>query len=304
MTTHEARIVISGLTKRFGDVEAVSDLSFTVEPGTIVGFLGPNGAGKSTTLRMLVGLIRPDSGDATIGGRRYAAMVAPAQQVGSVLDAQAFQGSRTGRSHLRIYCTASGLPPRRADEVLELVDLAHAGHRKVQGYSLGMRQRLALATALLHDPGVLVLDEPANGLDPEGIVWMRRLLRDYAAQGRTILVSSHVLAEVQQLVDRVVIINKGRLVREGAIGELVGMYRSPVLIRTSHADRLEAALNRPNHNRIQVQRLAADRLRITGLDVADVGRLAFAERVEVLELAPEEGDLEQIFFSLTGAEQS
>jgi ABC-2 type transport system ATP-binding protein len=302
MAKQGSRVVISGLTKSFGDVAAVSDLSFAVEPGSVVGFLGPNGAGKSTTLRMLVGLIRPDAGSATIGGRPYTAMPSPTAEVGAVLDAQAFQLSRTGRSHLRIYCTASGLPRRRADEALELVDLAHAGHRTVQTYSLGMRQRLALATALLCDPPVLVLDEPANGLDPEGIVWMRRLLRDYAASGRTILVSSHVLGEVQQLVDRVVIINKGRLVREGAIGELVAWHRSPVRIRSSQADRLEEALRRRIYNGVEVQRMSADRLRITGLDVADVGRLAFAEQVEVLELGPEESDLEQIFFSLTGSE--
>jgi ABC-2 type transport system ATP-binding protein len=241
------RIVVSGLTKTYGPVTAVKDLSFTVEPGTITGFLGPNGAGKTTTLRMLLGLVTPDAGIATIGGRDYARLPAPNDEVGALLEASGFHPARSGRNHLRVYCTANGYPTRRADEVLELVGLAGAGHRAVRGYSLGMRQRLALATALLGDPRVLVLDEPANGLDPEGIAWMRRLLRQLAAEGRTVLVSSHVLSEVQQLVDHVVIINKGRLVRQGPLAEISGNHGRTVSVRTPQADELLSALARSDH---------------------------------------------------------
>ncbi|HET6212426.1 MAG TPA: ATP-binding cassette domain-containing protein, partial [Micromonosporaceae bacterium] len=205
LTDQRGRIVVSGLTKAFGEVRAVDGLSFTVEPGSITGFLGPNGAGKTTTLRMLLGLVAPDAGGATIGGREYRSLPAPGQEVGAALEATGFHPARTGRNHLRVYCTINGYPAGRADETLSTVGLTDAGGRPVRGYSLGMRQRLALAQALLGDPRVLVLDEPANGLDPEGIAWMRRLLRDLARQGRTVLVSSHVLSEMQQLVDHVVI---------------------------------------------------------------------------------------------------
>lgn len=214
------RIEISGLTKRFGSVTAVSGLSFTVEPGVITGFFGPNGAGKTTTLRILLGLVRADAGSATIGGTVYSKLPAPTDHVGAVLDATGFHPARTGLRHLRVYCTVNGYPARRADEVLELVDLTKAGNRPVREYSLGMRQRLAVAVALLGDPKVLVLDEPANGLDPAGMVWMRRLLRQRAKQGCTVLVSSHVLAEAQQFVDDVVIINEGQLVRQASLADL------------------------------------------------------------------------------------
>src|SRR5215831_282955 len=223
MTTREAgRITVSGLTKRFGRVTAVDGLTFTAAPGAVTGFLGPNGAGKTTTLRMLAGLVIPDAGTATIGGHRYAALPAPGREAGVVLEAAGFHPARTGRDHLRVYCTASGYPLRRADEVLELTGLAAAGRRKVRGYSLGMRQRLALAAALLGDPVALILDEPANGLDPEGIAWLRGLLRDFARSGRTVLYSSHVLPEVEQLADHVVIVSNGRLVHHGPLAELTG----------------------------------------------------------------------------------
>jgi ABC-2 type transport system ATP-binding protein len=213
-------IEIRGLVKRFGPVTAVDGLSFDVMPGQVTGFLGPNGAGKTTTLRMLTGLVTPDAGTATIGGHRYAALASPGRQAGVVLEAAGFHPARAGRDHLRVYCTACGYPLRRADEVLEICGLAAAGRRKVRGYSLGMRQRLALATALLGDPAALILDEPANGLDPAGIAWLRGLLRDYARCGRTVLYSSHVLPEVEQLADEVVIMHRGRLVRHGPLTEL------------------------------------------------------------------------------------
>jgi ABC-2 type transport system ATP-binding protein len=216
------QIVISGLTKRFGGVTAVDGLSFRAAPGSVTGFLGPNGAGKTTTLRMLAGLVAPDAGTATIGGRTYAALGSPGRKAGVVLEAAGFHPARTGRNHLRVYCTACGYPLHRADEVLEICGLAAPGRQKVRGYSLGMRQRLALATALLGDPAALILDEPANGLDPEGIAWLRGLLRDYARAGRTVLYSSHVLPEVEQLADQVVIMHRGRLVRHGTLAELTG----------------------------------------------------------------------------------
>jgi ABC-2 type transport system ATP-binding protein len=214
------RIVAVGLTKRFGRVTAVDGLSFTAEPGAVTAFLGPNGAGKTTTLRMLVGLVAPDAGMATVGGRSYTASPAPGRAAGAVLEASGFHPGRRGRDHLRVYCTASGYPLSRADEVLELTGLTGAGGRRVRGYSLGMRQRLALATALLGDPGALILDEPANGLDPEGIAWLRNLLRDYARLGRTVLFSSHTLPEVEQIAERAVIVSGGRLVRAGPLAEL------------------------------------------------------------------------------------
>jgi ABC-2 type transport system ATP-binding protein len=219
-------IVVKDLTKSFGSVRAVDDLSFTVEPGTVTGFLGPNGAGKTTTLRMLLGLVRPDAGTATIGGRPYRELPAPAGVVGAALEATGFHPARSGRNHLRVYCTVNGYSDRRADDALETVGLAGAASRPVRGYSLGMRQRLALATALLGDPHVLILDEPANGLDPAGIAWMRGLLRDRADRGQTVLVSSHLLSEVQQLVDRVVIMSNGRLAGQGSLDDLARGYDS------------------------------------------------------------------------------
>ena len=222
MHESEGRVDVSGLTKSYGGVAAVDDVSFTVEPGSVTGFLGPNGAGKTTTLRMILGLVRPDHGRATVGGVEYADLAAPLEVVGAALESTGFHPGRTGLDHLRIYAAAASLPSSRADAVLELVGLADAGNRSVGGYSLGMRQRLALATALLGDPDVLILDEPANGLDPEGIVWLRQFLRGYAEAGRSVLVSSHVLTEMQRLVDCVVILHRGVLIRQATLEELSG----------------------------------------------------------------------------------
>jgi ABC-2 type transport system ATP-binding protein len=298
MTNEEGRIVVAGLTKTYGTLRAVDGLSFTVEPGTITGFLGPNGAGKTTTLRMLLGLITPDAGTATISGHPYRALPAPNDQVGAVLEASGFHPTRSGRNHLRIYGAVNGYPPERADQVLELVGLAGAGRRPVRGYSLGMRQRLALATALLGDPRVLILDEPANGLDPEGIAWLRQLLRSLADEGRTVLVSSHVLSEVQQLVDQVVILHRGRLVRQGALSELADR-QAWVSVRTPQADQLLAAFARTGVAQARIQRTGADQLRVIDVTAAEVGRLALAERVELHQLITEHSDLEQTFFALT-----
>jgi ABC-2 type transport system ATP-binding protein len=213
-------ISVQALTKRFGTVTAVDDLTFDVPPGSVTGFLGPNGAGKTTTLRMLLSLVRPTSGRALIGGRAYHEIENPRRKVGAVLEATGFHPGRRGRDHLLIAAQSAGLPQRRVDEVLGQVGLADAAARRVGGYSLGMRQRLGLAAALLGDPGVLILDEPGNGLDPAGLAWLRDLLRGLAAQGRTVIVSSHVLSEVAQTVDHVVIIHRGRLSFAGALGDL------------------------------------------------------------------------------------
>jgi ABC-2 type transport system ATP-binding protein len=288
-------IVASGLTKRFGAVTAVDDLSFSAGPGSVTGFLGPNGAGKTTTLRMMLGLVSPDAGTATIGGRSYADLPEPGREVGAVLEASGFHPGRSGRDHLRVYCTACGYPPARADEVLELAGLAGVGRRKVRGYSLGMCQRLALATALLGDPGVLVLDEPANGLDPEGTAWLRQLLRDYARGGRTVLFSSHALPEVEQLADQVVIISAGRLVGRGTLAELAG-EATAVSVRTPEADQLITALAAAGGS---TERTAPDGLLITGLSAAEVSRIARLHGIDLYELAAGPGRLEQIFLKLT-----
>jgi ABC-2 type transport system ATP-binding protein len=215
-----ATIQIRGLVKRFGQVTAVDGLSFDVQSGTVTGFLGPNGAGKTTTLRMLLGLVTPDAGAATINGHRYRELPEPTHQVGAVLEASSFHPGRTARAHLRIQSLAADADPSRIEDVLDLVGLADAAARRVGGFSLGMRQRLGLATALLADPEVLILDEPANGLDPEGVRWLRDLLRGFAAEGGTVLVSSHLLAEVAQTVDAVVILDRGRLLAQGPVAEL------------------------------------------------------------------------------------
>ena len=296
------RVEVRGLTKSFGAVRAVSDLSFTVEPGQVTGFLGPNGAGKTTSLRMVLGLIRPDSGTATFDGVPYTALPDPARTVGAVLET-AFHPARSGRNHLRVYCRAAGLPLARADEVLHQVGLSDAGGRRAGSYSLGMRQRLALAAALLGDPGVLVLDEPANGLDPEGIQWLRGFLRHLAHdQGRTVLVSSHLLSEVEQTVDRVVIVGAGRLVREGSIADLrAGAAGSgTVLVRSPEAGRLAEALRGDG---AQVAQDGDGALTVTGRSAPEIGSRAFAAGVELHELRPHTSGLEEIYFQLTAGQE-
>jgi ABC-2 type transport system ATP-binding protein len=296
------RVDVRGLSKSFGPVRAVSDLSFTVEPGTVTGFLGPNGAGKTTTLRMVLGLMTPDAGTATFNGAPYGSLSEPLRTVGAVLET-AFHPARSGRNHLRVYCRAAGLPLSRADEVLVQVGLADAGGRRAGGYSLGMRQRLALATALLGNPGVLVLDEPANGLDPEGIQWLRGFLRHLAhEQGRTVLVSSHLLSEVEQTVDRVVIVGAGQLVREGSMEQLRSGAdgAGTVLVRSPEAPRLAEVL------RADGREVTAEdgTLSVTGTTPADVGRRAFAAGIELHELRSRTSGLEEIYFQLTaGSEQ-
>lgn len=292
---------VQSLTKRFGrSVTAVADLSFTVQPGRVTGFLGPNGSGKTTTLRCLLGLVRPTAGRAVIDGNGYLSLTDPVRTVGAALEASSFHPGRTGRNHLRVVCSAAGLPDARADEVLEVVGLADAGRRRVVEYSLGMRQRLALATALLGDPGSLVLDEPANGLDPEGIAWLRGYLRERAARGGTVLVSSHVLSEVQQTVDDVVIIRRGALVHTGALAEL-GSRGARLVLRSPDADRLAAALTEAGRQ-VVVARRDDGALLVSGLGPEEAGHRAFAAGCELHELSTEPDALERVFLELTGGD--
>jgi ABC-2 type transport system ATP-binding protein len=290
-------VEIASLTKRFGATTAVEELSFVAEAGRVTGFLGPNGAGKSTTLRALLGLIRPSSGDATFAGRRYEALEAPTAQVGVVLEETAFHPGRKGRDHLRVLAAAGGHPQERVDELLELVGLKGAAGRRVKGYSLGMRQRLAIASALLGDPDVLILDEPANGLDPPGIRWLRELMRARAQRGNAVLVSSHLLAEVAQVVDDVVVIADGRLRARGALSEVLGHAGGAATVRSPDADRLARALSAQG---VTVERVSADELAVHGTPAARVGEVAAVEGLVLHALADRTRSLEEAFFELTG----
>ncbi|GAA4876576.1 ABC transporter ATP-binding protein [Serinicoccus chungangensis] len=287
-------ISVRGLTKTFGSFTAVDDLSFEVAPARVTGFLGPNGAGKTTTLRMLLGLVRPTSGQALIGGQRYADLAAPMSTVGAALEATGFHPGRSGRNHLRVLAASHGIPDRRVDELLELVGIPAAARKKAGGYSMGMRQRLGLAAALLGDPDVLLLDEPANGLDPEGIRWMRGFLRHLAQeQGKTVLVSSHLLGEVEQTVEDVVIIANGRMARQGTIDELRG--DPAVLVRVADPAGLARVLQDAG---LEVQPEDGG-LRVTGADGARIGETAHAAGHPVHELRPLRTDLERLFLELT-----
>lgn len=292
-----AAVEIRDLHKRFGKVQAVKGLSFDVEAGRVTGFLGPNGAGKSTTLRALLGLVRPTSGTATFGGRRYHMLDRPSTQVGAVLEDTGFHPSRTGRNHLRVLAVTGEHPAERVDEVLATVGLTDAANRRVKGYSMGMRQRLAIAAALLGDPQVLILDEPTNGLDPPGISWMRGLLREQAGRGRAVLVSSHLLAEVAQSVDDVVIIAKGELRGQGTLEQVLGGDEGPATeVRSEDPERLARVLE---HGGYGVER-DGDVLLVIGAGPEEVGRIAAREQVTVLGLAARMRSLEAAFMALTG----
>jgi ABC-2 type transport system ATP-binding protein len=286
------RIDVDGLTKRFGAVTALDDLTFSVRPGVVTGFLGPNGAGKTTTLRCLLGLVAPTSGSATIDGRRYRDLDHPLATVGAALEAADFHPGRTARAHLQVIALASGVARDRVDQLLGLVGLMEFADRRVGGYSLGMRQRLGLAQALLGDPSVLILDEPANGLDPAGIAWLRQLLRSLAAEGRTVLVSSHVLSEVEQTVDDIVVIARGRLVRQGTLASLEA-GPAAVLVRTPTPELIADALAP------YAVTTVGDRLRVEGCTTDEVGHRAHLRGVELHELAAEASDLEKVFLDLT-----
>jgi ABC-2 type transport system ATP-binding protein len=295
-----APIVVEGLTKRFGTVQAVNDLSFAVRAGAVTGFLGPNGAGKTTALKLIVGLARPTIGRALINGSPVVSAAADARLLGVYIEPCGAHPGRSARDHLRALAALAGLAQNRVDEVLALVELEYAADRRVGTYSTGMHQRLGLASALLGDPQILVLDEPLNGLDPQGIRWLRRFLRERAASGRTILLSSHILSEAAQTVDDVVVIHKGRLVRQGAIDELARLGGGGVLVSTPMRERLATAVQRAG-GRVDVEQNGG-RLVIEGLDAAQVGELAHDERIVLHELAPRAGSLEEVFFNLTEGE--
>jgi ABC-2 type transport system ATP-binding protein len=293
-------IDIHDLTKEYGARRAVDGLTFRVPPGRVTGFLGPNGAGKSTTLRLLLGLDRPTSGTATLGGRPYATLREPLRHVGALLDAQAPHGFRTGRDHLRALAASNRIPVRRVDEVLEETGLAPAARRRVKTYSLGMRQRLGIAAALLGEPEVVLLDEPSNGLDPEGIVWIRALLRRLAVQGRTVLVSSHLMNETASFADHLVVLGRGRLLADTPMRDFIdARVRPRVRIRTTDPTALEEALARHGHDAVAHDdgHWTVDHARVD-----DIGRLASDAGVPLLELTAEEGTLEQAYLDLTGAD--
>jgi ABC-2 type transport system ATP-binding protein len=295
-----AAIEFRGLTKRFGGITAVDDLSLELNAGSITGFLGPNGAGKTTTLRMLVGLVAPTSGSATFDGRRYVDLDVPARRVGAVLEASSFHPGRRALDHLRVLASAAALPEQRAAAALDQVGLMEHARRRVGGFSLGMRQRLGLAAALLGEPSVLILDEPANGLDPEGVHWLRGFLRDQASVGRTVLVSSHLLAEVAQTVDHVVILDQGRLVTSAPLAELTARASTAVVVRTPDAEGFRAGLAESGINAAVT---GPGQVTATGTTPEAIGRLIAAKGLVVYEMRLEESNLEDIFFSLTSNER-
>ncbi|MFI2373900.1 ABC transporter ATP-binding protein [Streptomyces sp. NPDC018964] len=293
-------IDVQDLTKEYGTRRAVDHLTFRVLPGRVTGFLGPNGAGKSTTMRLVLGLDRPTSGSATLGGRAYATLQHPLRHVGTLLDAQAAHGSRTGRDHLRVLAATHRIPDRRVDEVLEETGLGPAGRRRVRTYSLGMRQRLGIAAALLGDPETVMLDEPSNGLDPEGIVWIRTLVRRLADEGRTVLVSSHLMNETASFADHLVVLGRGRLLADTPMREFIdARVRPAVRIRTSDPTALRSVLAGHGHDAVEHP---DGHWSVPDARVEDIGGLASAAGVPILELTADEGTLEQAYLDLTAAE--
>ncbi|SEC87247.1 ABC-2 type transport system ATP-binding protein [Streptomyces sp. 3213] len=293
-------IDVRDLTKEYGTRRAVDHVTFGVRPGKVTGFLGPNGAGKSTTMRLVLGLDRPTSGTATVGGRPYAELTEPLRHVGALLDAQAAHGSRTGRDHLRVLAASNRIPATRVDAVLEETGLASVARRRVKTYSLGMRQRLGIAGALLGDPEVILLDEPSNGLDPEGIVWIRELLRRLAAEGRTVLVSSHLMNETASFADHLVVLGRGRLLADTPMRDFIDARVQPhVRIRTTDAGALKAALTGHGHDAVEHE---DGHWIVTHARVDEIGALLSSAGVPILELASAEGTLEQAYLDLTATE--
>jgi len=293
-----AVIEVHNLTKRFGVLIAVDHLSFEVDAGSVVGFLGPNGAGKTTTLRILLGLVAPTEGSVAICGRPYQELSDPLQRVGAVLEASSAYPGRTARNHLRVQALAGQMPDSRIEQVLNLVDLTSAADRRVGEFSLGMRQRLGLATALLCDPEILILDEPANGLDPEGVRWLRGLLRGLADEGRTVLVSSHILAEVAQTVDSVIILDRGHLVSYDTLDELTARVQHKLRVRTPGAEQLQRLLIAQGAIALVV---APDQLEVTRASAEQIGLLAAEHAIPIFETTTDGIGLEDVFFQLTEA---
>jgi ABC-2 type transport system ATP-binding protein len=290
-----AELEVRNLIKRYGRTVAVDDLSFEVHAGRVTGFLGPNGAGKTTTMRALLGLLRPTRGEALVEGEPPARMSDPLRTIGAALEATAFHPGRSGRGHLRALATAAGIPRPRVEEVLELVELSGAAGRRVKGYSLGMRQRLALAAALLGEPRMLILDEPANGLDPQGMRWLRDLLRAQAAEGRTVLVSSHVLSEVSQIADELIVIRKGKLVSQTTLAEFTAGEALRMRVRAADPERLASALGERGAT---IQREEDGALLVAGADGEAIGELALGLGIGLHELAPQRSSLEERFLEV------
>jgi ABC-2 type transport system ATP-binding protein len=285
------------LVKRYGHKVAVDDLSFTVRPGVVTGFLGPNGAGKSTTMRMIIGLDAPTSGSVTVNGRSYADSSAPLQEVGALLEAKAVHTSRTARNHLLVLAATCGIPKARVDDMIDLVGLGEVADRRAGGFSLGMGQRLGIAAALLGDPGIVVLDEPANGLDPEGILWMRNLLKGLAAEGRTVFVSSHLMSEMALTAEHLIVIGRGKLIADLSVDEFIRQASSDVvLVRSPAAEQLALLLTGPG---VTIAPVAPGRLHVSGIGSEAIGDLAAAHGLAIHELTPQVASLEQAFMELT-----
>jgi ABC-2 type transport system ATP-binding protein len=288
-------IEVNGVTKRYGTRVAVDDLSFTVSPGAVTGFLGPNGAGKSTTMRMIVGLDRPTAGEVLVNGRHYAEHAAPLREVGALLEAKAVHTGRSAYHHLLAMALTHGIPRRRVEEVIDLVGLQDVARKRVGGFSLGMGQRLGVAAALLGDPATLILDEPVNGLDPEGVRWIRTLLRSLAAEGRTVFVSSHLMSEMALTADHLIVIGKGRLIANASVAEVTAIGRS-VRVRAQEADRLRDLLVGPD---VTVDAVEPGVLQVNGLDSSAIGQVACQHSIALDELTPITASLEEAFMDLT-----
>ncbi len=292
-------IAIDHVTKRYGDKVAVDDLTFSVNPGVVTGFLGPNGAGKSTTLRVILGLDRPTSGTATVDGKRYRDLPAPLHEIGALLEARAIHTGRSAYHHLVAMAQTHGIGHKRVDEVIEMVGLSDVARKRVGGFSLGMGQRLGIAAALLGDPATLILDEPANGLDPEGILWIRNLLKGLAAEGRTVFLSSHLMAEMAQTAEHLVVIGRGRLIADTTVADIVAQASldAAVTVRTPQASELREALIR---NGVTITSSERELLEVHGLSSADVGTVAAKHGIVLHELVAQKASLEQAFMRLTG----
>jgi ABC-2 type transport system ATP-binding protein len=286
-----------GLTKRYGDKTAVDDISFTIAPGSVTGFLGPNGAGKSTTMRMIMGLDRPTAGTVTVNGKPYAQHRAPLHEVGALLDARAAHPGRSARSHLRTMAATHNIPPARVDEVIDMTGLGRVARKRVGGFSLGMGQRLGIAAAMLGDPQTLILDEPVNGLDPEGVQWVRRLVRSLADEGRTVFLSSHLMSEMAQTADHLLVIGRGRIIAAGAVQDVIdSVTGAAVRVRTPRASEL-AALLRPDG--VIVTSVEPGMIDLRGIDARSVGEIAFTHGIVLHELWPRGASLEEAYMSLT-----
>ncbi|RZU64862.1 ABC-2 type transport system ATP-binding protein [Microterricola gilva] len=290
-------ITAEGLSKRYGAKTAVNDISFTVRPGQVTGFLGPNGAGKSTTMRMIVGLDRPSAGSVTVNGKPYAEHKAPLREVGALLDAKAVHTGRTAQNHLLAMAATHGIGAKRVQEVIELTGLQSVARKRVGGFSLGMGQRLGIAAALLGDPATLILDEPVNGLDPEGVLWVRQLVRSLAAEGRTVFLSSHLMSEMAQTADHIIVLGRGQIIADAPVGDIVaGASLATVTVRSPHASQLAELLAGPD---IAVLRAEHGVMQVTGLAAAQIGDLAAANGLVLHELTPQTASLEEAYMALT-----